>query len=151
VDICGTSHHQAAERSEIRETAGVERDFAAIVNALATVGLTLALTVAWAWPAAAERPPLRAYTTATASRHDSVNRIVRDSRGFLWFHTTKACHASTAIASRTTRRTRACRIATSTISSKRGRHTARRDRRRGERVRSARRCVTLRAFTGEWK
>ena len=38
-------------------------------------------------PASAERLPLRAYTTADGLAHNTVNRIVRDSRGFLWFAT----------------------------------------------------------------
>ena len=35
----------------------------------------------------AERLPLKAYTTADGLAHDTVRRIVRDSRGFLWFCT----------------------------------------------------------------
>jgi ligand-binding sensor domain-containing protein/signal transduction histidine kinase len=35
----------------------------------------------------AERPPFKVYTTAEGLAHDSVNKIVRDSRGFLWFCT----------------------------------------------------------------
>ena len=35
----------------------------------------------------AERPPFKVFTTADGLAHDSVNRIVRDSRGFLWFCT----------------------------------------------------------------
>ena len=35
----------------------------------------------------AERLPVRAYTTADGLPQNSVNRIVRDSRGFLWFCT----------------------------------------------------------------
>ena len=38
-------------------------------------------------PTAAERLPLRIYTTADGLAHDNVIRIVRDSRGFLWFCT----------------------------------------------------------------
>src|SRR4051794_39582690 len=37
--------------------------------------------------AAAERLPLKAYTTADGLPHNEINRIVRDSRGFLWFCT----------------------------------------------------------------
>jgi signal transduction histidine kinase/ligand-binding sensor domain-containing protein len=37
--------------------------------------------------AGAERLPIRAYTTADGLAHNTVNRIVRDSRGFLWFAT----------------------------------------------------------------
>jgi ligand-binding sensor domain-containing protein/two-component sensor histidine kinase len=38
-------------------------------------------------PAAAERLPLKIYTTADGLAHNNVQRIVRDSRGFLWFCT----------------------------------------------------------------
>lgn len=38
-------------------------------------------------PAGAERLPLRLYTTADGLAHDAVYKIVRDSRGFLWFCT----------------------------------------------------------------
>ncbi len=50
----------------------------------------LALTIAlFVLPslARAERLPIRAYTTADGLAHNTVNRIVRDSRGFLWFAT----------------------------------------------------------------
>jgi ligand-binding sensor domain-containing protein len=36
---------------------------------------------------AAQQLPLKSYTTADGLAHNSVNRIVRDSRGFLWFCT----------------------------------------------------------------
>ncbi len=35
----------------------------------------------------AERLPLKAYTTADGLAHNGVNKIMRDSRGFLWFGT----------------------------------------------------------------
>jgi signal transduction histidine kinase/ligand-binding sensor domain-containing protein len=35
----------------------------------------------------AERLPIKAYSTADGLAHNGVNRIVRDSRGFLWFAT----------------------------------------------------------------
>src|SRR3954470_8505030 len=35
----------------------------------------------------AERLPLKTYTTADGLPHNEINRIVRDSRGFLWFCT----------------------------------------------------------------
>ncbi len=35
----------------------------------------------------AERLPLRTYTTADGLAHNEINKIVRDSRGFLWFCT----------------------------------------------------------------
>src|SRR5262245_65730045 len=48
---------------------------------LAVLFLTIAL------PARAQRLPIRAYTTTDGLAHNTVNRIVRDSRGFLWFAT----------------------------------------------------------------
>jgi signal transduction histidine kinase/ligand-binding sensor domain-containing protein len=47
-----------------------------------TVVLVLIATSAYA-----ERLPLRIYTTADGLAHNEINRIVRDSRGFLWFCT----------------------------------------------------------------
>lgn len=38
-------------------------------------------------PAKSERLPIKNYTTADGLAHNAVNRIVRDSRGFLWFCT----------------------------------------------------------------
>ena len=35
----------------------------------------------------AEIPPFKIYTTEEGLAHDNINRIVRDSRGFLWFCT----------------------------------------------------------------
>jgi ligand-binding sensor domain-containing protein len=35
----------------------------------------------------AERLPIKTYTTADGLPHSSIHRIVRDSRGFLWFCT----------------------------------------------------------------
>src|SRR6185369_5614708 len=49
--------------------------------------LVAALSLCVAATSLAERPPLKAYTTADGLAHDSVNKIVRDSRGFLWFCT----------------------------------------------------------------
>src|SRR5260370_4736156 len=37
----------------------------------------------------AERLPLKIYTPADGLAHNSVNRIVRDSRGYLWFCTSE--------------------------------------------------------------
>ena len=47
---------------------------------------TALLLTAWT-TARSERLPLRAYTTADGLAHNVVNKIVRDSRGFLWFCT----------------------------------------------------------------
>ncbi|MDQ3754852.1 MAG: ATP-binding protein [Acidobacteriota bacterium] len=38
-------------------------------------------------PARAERLPLKTYTTADGLAHNQLNKIVRDSQGFLWFCT----------------------------------------------------------------
>jgi len=35
----------------------------------------------------AEQLPLQTYTTAEGLPHNEINRIVKDSRGFLWFCT----------------------------------------------------------------
>lgn len=48
------------------------------------VGLLMVLTPS---PAVAERLPLQPYTVADGLAHNEVNKIVRDSRGFLWFCT----------------------------------------------------------------
>ena len=48
--------------------------------------LTLTLAAA-ALAGRAERLPLKTYTTADGLAHNEINRIVRDSRGFLWFCT----------------------------------------------------------------
>jgi signal transduction histidine kinase/ligand-binding sensor domain-containing protein len=49
----------------------------------------LALAVLLLLPSAAraERLPVRSYTTADGLAHNEINKIVRDSRGFLWFAT----------------------------------------------------------------
>ncbi|MBA2305733.1 MAG: hypothetical protein H0W08_24300 [Acidobacteria bacterium] len=50
--------------------------------------LCLAALLLSALPAVAdERLPIRTYTTADGLAHNNVKRIVRDSRGFLWFCT----------------------------------------------------------------
>src|SRR6266542_4288690 len=51
--------------------------------ALCLVGLLLTLCLA----ARAERLPLKTYTTADGLAHNVINKIVRDSHGFLWFCT----------------------------------------------------------------
>ena len=38
-------------------------------------------------PAQAQQLPIKTYTTAEGLPHNSINRIVKDSRGFLWFCT----------------------------------------------------------------
>jgi ligand-binding sensor domain-containing protein/signal transduction histidine kinase len=49
--------------------------------------LSLLIVCCVAITARAERLPIKTYTTADGLAHNDVNRIVRDSRGFLWFCT----------------------------------------------------------------
>lgn len=49
--------------------------------------LTLLAIAKLSVPALAKRLPLKPYTTADGLAHNVVNRIVRDSSGFLWFCT----------------------------------------------------------------
>jgi ligand-binding sensor domain-containing protein/two-component sensor histidine kinase len=59
-------------------------------DAKAVIGLApwaIALLCAGLNVVTAERLPVRAYTTADGLAQNAVNRIVRDSRGFLWFCT----------------------------------------------------------------
>jgi ligand-binding sensor domain-containing protein/signal transduction histidine kinase len=48
---------------------------------------SLMLLVVCAGPLRAERLPLKAYTIADGLPHNTINCVVRDSRGFLWFCT----------------------------------------------------------------
>ena len=41
----------------------------------------------------AERLPLKTYTVADGLAHNEINKIVRDSRGFLWFCTVEGTMA----------------------------------------------------------
>ncbi len=59
------------------------KKFKPIGRALLSAALLL---VVWT-NARSERLPLKAYTTADGLAHSGVNKIVRDSRGFLWFCT----------------------------------------------------------------
>ena len=49
-----------------------------------SLSLVLLAVVAWA-----EKLPLRTYTASDGLAHNAVNRIVRDSRGYLWFCTSE--------------------------------------------------------------
>src|SRR2546427_8756227 len=49
--------------------------------------LALALVLLGSLPSHPERLPIKNYTTADGLAHNNVNKIVRDSRGFLWFCT----------------------------------------------------------------
>ncbi|MGE5814183.1 MAG: two-component regulator propeller domain-containing protein, partial [Acidobacteriota bacterium] len=52
---------------------------------MVVLGLSLVVEIA---PAAwAERLPVRTYTITDGLPHDRINKIVRDSRGLLWFCT----------------------------------------------------------------
>ena len=51
------------------------------------VGALILSTLVLLLPARAERLPLKSFSTAEGLPHNTVNRIVRDSRGFLWFCT----------------------------------------------------------------
>lgn len=53
------------------------------------IGIALLLSLTWlsVFSARGERYPFKVYTIADGLAHDDVNRIVRDSRGFLWFCT----------------------------------------------------------------
>ena len=50
---------------------------------------SLALLLAFAALSQAAKLPLKIYTAADGLAHNSVNRIVRDSRGYLWFCTSE--------------------------------------------------------------
>src|SRR2546422_5626499 len=47
----------------------------------------MALLLVQCFGVRAERLPLKAFTTADGLAHNVINKIVRDSRGFLWFCT----------------------------------------------------------------
>src|SRR5262245_61383238 len=51
------------------------------------IAWSLAFVLLLSIPASSELLPIKTYTTADGLAHNTVNRIVRDSRGFLWFCT----------------------------------------------------------------
>jgi signal transduction histidine kinase/ligand-binding sensor domain-containing protein len=59
------------------------------VVALVAIILTTSLSPLTPINVYAESPPFKIYTTEEGLAHDSVNKIVRDSRGFLWFCTSE--------------------------------------------------------------
>src|SRR5258708_11536970 len=62
--------------------------FETALNSPVRIRLVFMLLLVFLPPAAlAERLPLKSYTTADGLAHNEVNKIVRDSRGFLWFCT----------------------------------------------------------------
>jgi PAS domain S-box-containing protein len=56
-----------------------------LLRAAVWLGVLCALVA----PCTAEQLPIKSYTTADGLARDSVNRIIQDSRGFLWFATTE--------------------------------------------------------------
>jgi signal transduction histidine kinase/ligand-binding sensor domain-containing protein len=60
-----------------------ERKVTPVSSSLALVVCVLAFSLA----ARGEQLPVRAYTTADGLAHDQVDRIIQDSRGFIWFCT----------------------------------------------------------------
>src|SRR6267378_7309813 len=56
-------------------------------HGLAIVRMFLWLALLFPSVTQAARLPLKAYTTADGLAHNQINKIVRDSRGFLWFCT----------------------------------------------------------------
>jgi ligand-binding sensor domain-containing protein/signal transduction histidine kinase len=58
-----------------------------IVPTPADLFVVLAIILLAATSAPAERLPLKTYTSADGLAHNEINKIVRDSRGFLWFCT----------------------------------------------------------------
>src|SRR5882724_339475 len=78
--------NRAAKRNPVRRG----REAMPSKKAGTLVGLairTLGLLIAVSSGAAAEHLPIKTYTTADGLAQNAVNRIVRDSRGFLWFCT----------------------------------------------------------------
>jgi ligand-binding sensor domain-containing protein/two-component sensor histidine kinase len=61
----------------------------AIKNTLLFLSVALAVCALFIRNARAEVLPFKSYTTSDGLAHDRVNRIVRDSRGFLWFCTSE--------------------------------------------------------------
>ncbi len=57
------------------------------INLCFRVALLLTLAIAATGETRAERLPITIYTTADGLARNEINRIVRDSRGFLWFCT----------------------------------------------------------------
>src|SRR5215470_6996048 len=57
-----------------------------LANSFRLAWLVVAL-LAVSMPVRAERLPIKTYTTADGLTHNRVSKVVRDSRGFLWFCT----------------------------------------------------------------
>src|SRR5262245_39234687 len=76
-------------RQVIGLTTGETTNSETITSVIRPLPVTLAVVLALstASPSRAERPPLKRYTAADGLTHDSVNKIVRDSHGFLWLCT----------------------------------------------------------------
>src|SRR5437762_6029394 len=58
-----------------------------LITARMTLVAVLAILLSTSFSTRGERLPLKAYTTADGLAHNVINKIVRDSRGFLWFCT----------------------------------------------------------------
>lgn len=58
-----------------------------VCEALNLLTMLCGVSLFWAANVRAEHLPIKTYTTADGLARDSINRIVRDSRGFLWFCT----------------------------------------------------------------
>src|SRR5260370_24361312 len=62
--------------------------FETALNSPVRIRLVFMLLLVFLPPAAhAERLPIKSYTTADGLAHNEINKIVRDSRGFIWFCT----------------------------------------------------------------
>src|SRR5262249_21061080 len=59
------------------------------ISLICPIICTLAIWVILAGNGLAERLPIKTYTTADGLARDTINRIVQDSKGFLWFFTTE--------------------------------------------------------------
>src|SRR5439155_337977 len=67
---------EAMKRPEVRQRTNIQ-------HAAELLGLLVLLC----FSVRSERLPLKSYTTADGLAHNVINKIVRDSRGFLWFCT----------------------------------------------------------------
>jgi len=51
------------------------------------INVAALVCVLWVAESRAERLPIKTYTTADGLPHDHINRIVQDSKGFIWLCT----------------------------------------------------------------
>src|SRR5262249_61389432 len=78
--------HLATSPHRAFEDLMLVRSFSPVERALRHTWLLIAL-LAVSSQVQAERLPIKAYTTVDGLASNVINRIVRDSRGFLWFCT----------------------------------------------------------------